>query len=79
MLRDWADRVDHVDMTDWKQRNRVLPWRSAQELMQSWVLLGEVEHLRQLQINELGQLGLELVIWAQEAETDLLDQGQVLE
>lgn len=47
--------------------------------MQSRVLLGEVEHLRQLQINELGQLGLELVIWAQEAETDLLDQGQVLE
>lgn len=79
VLCDWAYGVYHVHMTDGEQSNGVLPGGSAQELMQSRVLLWEIEHLRELLINELSQFGFELMIWAQESKAYLMNQGQILE
>ena len=79
VLTDWAYGVYHIHMTDREQSNWVFPRGSAQELMQSWVLLWEIEHFRELLINELSQFGFELMIWAQESKAYLMNQGQMLE
>jgi hypothetical protein len=62
-----------------EESDGLLPGGSTQELVQPGVLLGEVEHLRELLVDELRQLGLELVVWAEESEAHLLDEGEALE
>ena len=79
MLCDRANGIDHVHVTHRKKCDRVLPRGPAQELVQSRVLFRKVKYFRQLQVNKLGQFRLELVVWTQKSETNLLDQRQVLE